>query len=98
MSVVASFCCFMVMQQIKSRIDRILSAHPGIKAEDARLILCYYYSKEWQLPGATINEVRNTLENITLSLLDAETGVVEHFVDRIKSRNKLLNSLGCSQS
>ena len=82
------------MQQIKPRIERIMAAHPCIKVEDARLILCYYYSKEWQLPGATINEVRNTLENITLSLLDAETRVVEHFVDRIKSRNKLLNSLG----
>ena len=82
----------------KSRIDRILAAHPCLKAEDARLILCYYYSKEWQLPDATIDEVRVSLENITLSLLDAETSAVEHFVDRIKLFNKLLNSLSLSQS
>lgn len=75
-----------VMRQAESRIDRILAAHPCVKAEDARLILCYYYSIEWQLPDATIKEVRNTLENITLSLVDAETEDVEHFIGRIKSR------------
>ena len=75
-----------VMRQTESRIDRILAAHPCIRAEDARLILCYYYSIEWQLPDATIKEVRNTLENITLSLDDAETEDVEYFIDSIKAR------------
>ena len=75
-----------VMRQTTSRIDRILAAHPCVKAEDARLILCYYYSMEWRLPDATIKEVRNTLENITLSLVDAKTQDVERFIDKIKSQ------------
>ena len=78
---------FTLMGQVESRIDRITAAHPSLRVEDARLILRHYYENEWSLPGATLEEVRNTLEHITLSIVNAETIHVEFFIRKIKSLN-----------
>lgn len=67
-----------------SRVDRILAAHPESDAADVSIILIHYYRLEWTLPGATLWDVRNTLEHITQGLVDAPDGTIEIFADAIK--------------
>jgi hypothetical protein len=76
------------MNTTASRIERITSAHPGIKAEDVSLILCYYYKYEWSLAGATLDEVRNTLDCITRSIVDGDRMHIEFLIGQIKLRKK----------
>ena len=73
-----------MMHPSKSRIDRILDVHPSIALNDVRLILCHYYKNEWSLPGTTTLDVQNSLEQITLSLIDADTKDLEQFICKLK--------------
>lgn len=64
-----------------SRIDRVLAAHPHLDEEEVRSILIHYYHNEWSYPGATSDDVDETLELITESLIAGKPEEVQRFVN-----------------
>ena len=81
------------MKTTGSRIEQIMSAHPGLKAGDVSLILCYYYKYEWSFEGSTLDEVNSTLDCITRSIVDADRMHVEFLIGQIKlHKNQLRKS------
>ena len=68
-----------------SRIERVLEAHPDLDEEAVRLVLCYFYKSEWNRLGSTAEDVQDTLESITQSLIDGNAEEVNNFVSQITS-------------
>ena len=66
-----------------SRIERVLEAHPDLDEEAVRLVLCYFYKSEWNRLGSTAEDVQDTLESITQSLIDGNAEEVNNFVSQI---------------
>ena len=70
-----------------SRIERVLEAHPGLDETAVRLVLCYFYQSEWNRIGSTAEDVQDTLDSITQSLIDGNAEEVNTFVNQITEQN-----------
>ena len=66
-----------------SRIERVLEAHPDLDETAVRLVLCYFYKSEWNRLGSTAEDVQDTLDSITQSLIDGNAEEVNNFVSQI---------------
>lgn len=66
------------------RINRIVEAHPDISIRDIALILQHYYNIEWSHPDMTLDQVQNTLDHVTMSLIDRDTSAVKRFVKMLR--------------